>query len=771
VPDLELALSVPCTFASLSRVRDFVRRHAAAAGLDKKQAYKLGLAVDEIATNAIGHGYGKSETSGELALTAEIDEAQLTILMEDTAPPFDPSTKAEPDNLDQPLEQREAGGLGVFLAFKNVDEFTYRYVDGRNCYTFIMFRPTTIPTEEIAGILGNAGLFSDLPGEVLNEIARLAVVERLPQDTVVFEKGDLGTKLYAILSGQVRVHDGQQTLAQLGQGEIFGEMAAIDTQPRSASVTAEQDVLLLSLDQEQLLTLMSQQPEISLGVLRALSRRFRGQVRDLNEVRRRLGRVILPLDEALASEAGAAALLERIVVEAQQFCNADGGALYLRTDDDRLRAVIMRIDSLDLTLDSAGKAAELNLLPLINEETGQADDRSVVASAANAGRSMHVSDVYQTGQSRFDFIRTFDERQGYRTVSCFVVPLKDYGDRVIGALRLVNAVDRQSGQTIPFDLLHQLVVESLASQAAIVLTMRALTQGQQTLVKLESDLQTARDIQAGFLPEQLPQLDGWQIAAYFRPAQEVAGDFYDAFMLKKQNRLWIVMADVVDKGVPAALFMALVRSLTRAFAQQYYSVNWADLLDSGGSKRLVRGEGRRHIASAGTIALKNALTLTNKYILDNHIELNMFATMFVGMVDPRSGRLSYINAGHNPPYIVAADGTLKSVLRPTGSAVGMIADIEYEIETAHMAPGDILFTYTDGITEARAPDRSFFGVERLEELLRRPYSSAAAVLDVVKRDVYAFMGDGPQFDDVTMVAVKREAEQSTRRDSPIDKLL
>ena len=381
-----------------------------------------------------------------------------------------------------------------------------------------------------------------------------------------------------------------------------------------------------------------------------------------------------------------------------------------------------------------------------------------------------MADVYQAEESRFAETRSFDERHGYRTVSCFVVPLKDYEGRVIGALRLVNAGDRQTGRTIPFDPLHQLVIESLASQAAIVLTMRALTKGQQTLVKLESDLQTARDIQAGFLPEQLPQLDGWQVAAHFRPAREVAGDFYDAFMLKKQNRMWIVMADVVDKGVPAALFMALVRSLTRAFAQQYYSVNWADLLDSDSSKRPVRGEGRRHIASAGTIALKNALTLTNKYILDNHIDLNMFATMFVGMFDPRSGRLSYINAGHNPPYIVAADGTLKATLRPNGPAVGMIQDFEYEIENARLAPGDVLFTYTDGVTEARAPDRSFFGDDRLEALLQRPYPSAAAMLDAVKEDVYAFMGDGPQFDDVTMLAVRRENEPESGRESPLDKL-
>lgn len=767
-------LSVPCTLASLGLVRDFVRQQGAAAGLDKEQIYKLSLAVDEIATNAISHGYEQSETSGELSLSAELDSATLTIVLEDTAPPFNPLTEEKPDNLDQPLDQREAGGLGVFLAIQNVDQFEYRYADGRNYHTFIMNRPakTTVSIDQATTILGKVGLFSQLPDEVLNEIAGLAQIERARQGNMIFEKGDLGTKLYAILSGRVRVHDGQQTLAHLGQGEIFGEMAAIDTQPRSASVTAEEETLLLCLEQGQLLDLMSRRSEVGLGIMRALSRRFRGQVRDLHEVRRRLGQVILPLDEALADEAGAEELLERVVVEAQKFCNADGGALFLKADENHLYLVILHIDSLDLALGGAGKPpADFDPLPLLDEATGQKNDRSVVTYAVNAARSTHVADVYRAEESRFADMRGFDEQYGYRTAACFAVPLKGYDGRVIGALQLINARDRQTGEMIPFDPLHQLVVESLASQAAIALSMRALTEGQRTLVKLESDLQTARDIQAGFLPDRLPQPEGWQVAAHFRPAREVAGDFYDAFMLKRQNRMWIVMADVVDKGVPAALFMALVRSLTRAFAQQNYSVNWAELLDEGAGKPTSERAGRRRIPSTGTMALKNALTLTNKYILENHIDLNMFATMFVGMFDPHSGRLSYINAGHNPPYIIAKDGTLKAVLHPTGPAVGMMADIEYEIENNRLAPGDILFAYTDGVTEARAPNRSFFGVDRLEELLSRPYPSAAALLDSVKEAVYAFIGGGPQADDVTMVAVRREREAATGRNSLLDELI
>ena len=185
MPDLALSLSVPCNLASLSQVRDFVRQHAQQAGLEAQQIYKLGLAVDEIATNAISHGYEESETSGELALTAEIDDTMLRILLEDTAPPFDPTTRVTPDNLDKPLEQREAGGLGVFLAGQNVDEFAYHYTNGRNCYTLAMHRPAAISMSEVAAILANVGIFSELAGDILNEVARLATIERWPRETPV----------------------------------------------------------------------------------------------------------------------------------------------------------------------------------------------------------------------------------------------------------------------------------------------------------------------------------------------------------------------------------------------------------------------------------------------------------------------------------------------------------------------------------------------------------------------------------------------------------
>ena len=124
--------------------------------------------------------------------------------------------------------------------------------------------------------------------------------------------------------------------------------------------------------------------------------------------------------------------------------------------------------------------------------------------------------------------------------------------------------------------------------------------------------------------------------------------------------------------------------------------------------------------SAGTMSLYNAVSLANSYILENHAEDNMFATLFFGMLNPDTGQLMYINAGHNPPHIVGADGTLKASLHNTGAAVGMFPNIDYKIEEAMLEPGDVLYTYTDGVTEARNVAGEFLTDPGLLELLDAP---------------------------------------------------
>jgi len=301
----------------------------------------------------------------------------------------------------------------------------------------------------------------------------------------------------------------------------------------------------------------------------------------------------------------------------------------------------------------------------------------------------------------------------------------------------------------------------LKARIEIALTAYDLKNREQTVgkdeatLKLEHDLQVARQIQAGFLPRSLPQPKGWEISARFQPARDVAGDFYDAFTISHNRRLAFVMADVVDKGVPAALFMSLVRSLTRAFAQQNYSIDWSDLLggesSSGASSRIPQ---KRAIPSTGTVSLYNAVLLTNNYITDNHLEDNMFATLFFGLLDPSTGQLAYINAGHNPPCLFDGSGALKTTLKSTGVALGMFPGMDYAIEYTQMNPGDILYTYTDGVTEARNADGKFFTEKGLIALLSQPFTSATAVVDRVELFLKEFMTNAIQFDDITMMALR-----------------
>jgi anti-sigma regulatory factor (Ser/Thr protein kinase) len=137
------SLTVPGNLDSLQAIRDFVLAAAAEAGIDERSAYKLSLAVDEIATNIITYGYGGSATPGDVVIQAGTENGRLQVVLEDTSPPFDPFSRDEPSGLDAPLEERAIGGLGVFLAKRSVDEFRYEYVDGRNRNIFVVNRTTT----------------------------------------------------------------------------------------------------------------------------------------------------------------------------------------------------------------------------------------------------------------------------------------------------------------------------------------------------------------------------------------------------------------------------------------------------------------------------------------------------------------------------------------------------------------------------------------------------------------------------------------------------
>lgn len=275
----------------------------------------------------------------------------------------------------------------------------------------------------------------------------------------------------------------------------------------------------------------------------------------------------------------------------------------------------------------------------------------------------------------------------------------------------------------------------------------------EALLKLERDVQIGRQIQAGFLPPEIPQPPGWEIAARFRPAREVAGDFYDAFTLTQGRRVAVVISDVCDKGVGAALFMALFRSLFRAFAQQNFSMRWTDVLDD--SVKAGAATRQRFAPQTGAVNVKNAMDMTNDYMARNHADSNMFATTFFGVLDPTTGQVTYVNGGHNPPVILNRAGEVTARLKPTGPAPGMLPHADYRIGQATLEPGDVLYMFTDGVTDAKNPKGQLFTEERAIKVLGQPVASAQELVDRIDGALVEHIGRAAQFDDITMLAVRR----------------
>lgn len=610
-----------------------------------------------------------------------------------------------------------------------------------------------ISTIEKVNFLRTVNIFVETPDEILAKVAsRLEEVE-VQAGERIFEKGDFGQSMYIIVDGRVRVHDGDRTLNYLRKGDGFGEMAALNPEPRSASVTAIDNTRLLCLDREPLYEFISTHIEVTRGLIKVLSHRLRDRVKDLDNLRTHFERVILPLAVSLSAQEDLDQLLEQILLEAKSFCNADAGTLYLRTKDDRLRFVILRTDSLNLVLGgTTGKAIPFPPLRLYDEGTGQPNVKNVATYAALHNQLINIHDIYHSEDFDFSATKEFDQKNGYRSVSSLTVPLKNHLSEVIGVLQLFNAQDPDAREVVPFDSYQQLVVNSLASLAAFNLNTQMLLKRQKELLKFELDLQIGRQIQADFLPKQLPQLPNWEIAARFQPAREVAGDFYDAFSLP-EDRIGLIIADVVDKGVGAALFMALSRSLLRAFAEQHRTP--VSELPKDDQRDASAGDNRSQLSPSVGASVLGVVKLTNDYIAKNHADLTMFATLFFGVLNPQTGRLTYINAGHDPPAIVSSAGVVKARLMPTGPAMGMLPGMDFDILQVILEPGDTLMTFTDGVTDARDPNGKLFSKEGLLSLLEQPASSAAALIDRIAASLQAHIADADQFDDITMLAVRR----------------
>jgi serine phosphatase RsbU (regulator of sigma subunit) len=265
----------------------------------------------------------------------------------------------------------------------------------------------------------------------------------------------------------------------------------------------------------------------------------------------------------------------------------------------------------------------------------------------------------------------------------------------------------------------------MANQAAIAIEKARLHREEVERQRLEQELAIGRQIQLGLLPKDCPVVPGWEFAAVYRAARQMGGDFYDFPELPDEpERLGLVIADVADKGVPAALMMALSRAMVRTAA----------------------ADGRSPSA---------ALSLANELIL-KHSHTDLFVSAFYATLDTHSGRLTYANAGHNRPLWVQSGSGEIQELTAQGIVLGILKNIELEEQEIDVVPGDVLVFHTDGVTEAMDIAGQQFGEERLRATVAAiPNASAqeitAAVVDAVK----VFTGDAPQSDDLTLLVVKR----------------
>jgi serine phosphatase RsbU (regulator of sigma subunit) len=244
--------------------------------------------------------------------------------------------------------------------------------------------------------------------------------------------------------------------------------------------------------------------------------------------------------------------------------------------------------------------------------------------------------------------------------------------------------------------------------------------------KVSKELAVAGKIQSSFLPQELPTVVGWQLAVTLEPARETSGDFYD-FIPLPNGRLGLIVADVADKGMGSALYMALSRTLIRTFATQF------------------ENEPEKALAAANKRILKDTTS-------------DLFATVFYGILDPETGVLTYCNAGHNPPYLQSPNGENEKLLKRTALPIGIFEDVPWEQGQITINPGELLVMYTDGVVEAEDDVEDYFGESKLQTVTKANIDRSAEVIEnKVITAVLDFVGDAPQLDDITLMLLKRES--------------
>jgi len=369
-----------------------------------------------------------------------------------------------------------------------------------------------------------------------------------------------------------------------------------------------------------------------------------------------------------------------------------------------------------IMLDRGDKTLEFKVaIGIDNEEIQNPSfevSRSIVGLVASKGKPLLTTDAqndaFLGNQTSVQYLKL-------RSVICSPLTVKG---KIIGTIyadnRLKNGIFNQADLEL---------LTAIASSAAIAIENAKLFQEMKEKGRMERELEQASQVQSGLMPSSEPELEGWQIAGKWIPAREVAGDFFDFIPLGHGTK-GIVIGDVVDKGMAAALFMSYSRSLIRS-----KSIESTDLAK-------IIGEVNAEICQESTNG--------------------MFLTLVIAKVSEKNNSVDYVNAGHNPPVHFAAESKEISYLMPSGMLVGIDGDASYQTDSISLKFNDLIVFYTDGVIDALSKEGIEFGQGRFESLIEKHFSKTAPdIATEIWKSLEEFMGNTAHFDDITFVIVKK----------------
>lgn len=724
-------IRLPAIHDSLPRFYDFFNEVSQALGLSSQTHFDIELSIEEALTNVINHAYKNKD--GDFLLSLECNNNQVFISIQDWGEPFDPS-KVRPFDYNAPVEMRINGGMGLHFMRTLMDHIDYQFVDGSTILQMSKILPQSGESPQfeeqiehelqvfdaVARALSTERNVNALLDLIIDKLTEVINADRGTLYLLDKEKGQLVSQVLQDTTGrltEIRLELGQGIAGHVAQTGKTVNIRSVAEDPHFANYF---DHISGYQTESMLCTPMLNNEGQIVGVVQLLNKYGGGFTRRDETI-----------VSVLASQAAIAIENARLISsEREKRHMADT----LREVSAILNSTLELEEVLQLILREVERVVPFNLASVLlieGDELVVRASRGLRTEFAYSVPLFRLQDsalMLEMMQKRLPIILP-DVRQDPRWVAIgktqdirsFLGTPLIVGDKVIGELSL------NSTTTDFYRESHAEMVRTFANQAAAAIEKARLHQQTILQARLQQEVETARTIQASFLPDTEPKIDAWGISANWQPAKEVAGDFYD-FIQLPDHKLGFVMADVCGKGIPASLFMALSRTVFRVMA-----INCADLNDIDPAKLLEKVNNQIKAESSS----------------------NLFVTLFYGILDPLTGIIHYCNGGHNPPVFARKDGTYE-LIDSNGPALGIFPNVPYTSGIIEMQAGDVLAIYTDGATEALNPAGEDFTEERLIECVtENQHKSAEEINAAIRLAVRNFCRERPPDDDTTLLVIKR----------------